>query len=136
MSLLEGGFHFGPEAETSHGKRSLGRRAGGRRALRLVAAAGVGITYYPNGLTKDIAHGNGVVVTQGNDPKGLARPSSITASLSGTPLWATGTYQYDGTGNLWKIGPSWYHYDSLSRVSVGTVIPVPVGTGRTRRSPR
>jgi RHS repeat-associated protein len=92
-------------------------------------AAGVGITYYPNGLTKDIAHGNGVVVTQGNDPNGMARPSSITASLSGATLWATGAYQYDGTGNLWKIGPSWYQYDSLSRVNVGTVFPNPVGTG-------
>jgi RHS repeat-associated protein len=96
-------------------------------------AAGVGITYYPNGLVKDIAHSNGVVDTQANDPNGMTRPASITASLSGTPLWATGTYQYDGAGNIWKIGTSWYEYDSLSRLKTGSVFPGTTGAGTQQK---
>jgi len=76
---------------------------------------------------------NGVVVTQANDPNGIARPASITAAKSGTTLWTTGAYQYDGTGNIWKMGPSWYEYDSLSRVKTGTVFPDPLGTGSQQK---
>ncbi len=96
-------------------------------------ASGVGITYYPNGMVKDVAHSNGVVDTQANDPNGMTRPGSITASLSGTPLWSTGTYQYDGAGNIWKIGTSWYEYDSLSRLKTGTVFPGTTGTGTQQK---
>jgi RHS repeat-associated protein len=96
-------------------------------------AAGVGITYHPNGMTKDIAHSNGVVVTQANDPNGIGRPASITAALGGTTLWTTGTYQYDGAGNIWKAGTAWYEYDSLSRLKTGTVFPSPLGTGTQQK---
>lgn len=96
-------------------------------------AVGVGLTYHPNGMVKEIAHGNGVVVTQANDPNGMARPASITAARSGATLWTTGAYQYDGTGNIWKMGPSWYEYDSLSRVKTGTVFPDPLGTGTQQK---
>ena len=96
-------------------------------------AAGVGLTYYSNGMVKDVAHSNGVVDTQANDPNGMTRPASITASLSGTTLWTTGTYQYDGAGNIWKTGPSWYEYDPLSRLKTGSVSPVPVGTGTQQK---
>jgi RHS repeat-associated protein len=96
-------------------------------------AAGVGITYYSNGMVKDVAHGNGVVDTQGNDPNGIARPSSITAALSGTTLWTTGAYQYDGAGNIWKIGTSWYEYDSLSRLKTGAVFPGTTGAGTQQK---
>jgi RHS repeat-associated protein len=96
-------------------------------------AAGVGITYYANGLIKDVAHNNGVVDTQGNDPNGIPRPSSVTAALGGTPLWTTGTYQYDGAGNIWKIGTSWYEYDPLSRLKTGAVFPGTTGTGTQQK---
>ncbi len=95
--------------------------------------SGVGITYYANGMVKDVAHGNGVVDTQGNDPNGIPRPSSITAALGGTPLWTTGTYQYDGAGNIWKIGTSWYEYDPLSRLKTGAVFPGTTGTGTQQK---
>lgn len=91
--------------------------------------ASVGITYYSNGMVKDVAHSNGVVDTQANDPFGRVRPASITAGLSGTTLWSTGTYQYDGAGNIWKIGTSWYEFDSLSRLKTGTVFPGTTGLG-------
>ena len=96
-------------------------------------AAGVGITYHPNGLVKEIAQGNGVVITQANDPNGMTRPASITAARSGSTLWTTGAYQYDGSGNVWKTGTSWYEYDALSRIKTGTVFPDPLGTGTQQK---
>lgn len=96
-------------------------------------SAGVGITYHPNGLVKDVAHVNGVVVSQGNDPNGMARPSSIAATAGAATLWSAGTYQYDGAGNVWKIGTSWYEYDPLSRLKTGTVFPNPLGTGTQQK---
>jgi RHS repeat-associated protein len=96
-------------------------------------AAGVGITYHPNGMVKDVAHSNGMTVTQANDPNGMARPASITASNAGGTLWTTGTYQYDGSGNIWKMGSSWYEYDSLSRLKTGLVFPGPLGTGTQQK---
>jgi RHS repeat-associated protein len=96
-------------------------------------AAGIGITYHSNGMVKDVAHSNTVVVTQANDPNGMARPASITAAKAGVNLWATGTYQYDGAGNIWKMGTSWYEYDSLSRVKTGTIFPDPLGTGTQQK---
>ncbi|MFL6193889.1 MAG: RHS repeat-associated core domain-containing protein, partial [Thermoanaerobaculia bacterium] len=96
-------------------------------------AAGIGITYHANGMPKEIAHANGIVVTQANDPNGMLRPASITAAKSGVTLWTTGTYQYDGGGNIWKAGTSWYEYDSLSRVKTGVVFPDPLGTGTQQK---
>jgi RHS repeat-associated protein len=95
--------------------------------------AGIGITYYPNGMVKDIAHSNTVVVSRANDPNGIPRPASITASKAGVTMWTTGAYQYDGTGNVWKMGTSWYEYDSLSRVKTGVVFPDPLGAGTQQK---
>jgi hypothetical protein len=39
------------------------------------------------------------------------------------------TYQYDGSGNVWKTGSGLYLYDSLSRVVSGKVYPEAMGTG-------
>jgi RHS repeat-associated protein len=94
---------------------------------------GVGITYHANGMVHQAAHGNGVVVTQANDPNGMIRPASIAAAKDGVTLWSTGAYQYDGAGNIWKMGPSWFDYDSLSRVEAGAVFPDPLGTGTQRK---
>jgi RHS repeat-associated protein len=92
-------------------------------------AAGIGVTYHPNGLVKAVAHVNGVVVNVAADPNGMARPASITADRSGTTLWTTGAYQYDGSGNIWKTGTGWYTYDSLSRIKSANVFPDPLGGG-------
>jgi RHS repeat-associated protein len=96
-------------------------------------AAGVGITYHSNGMIHQIAHGNGVVVTHAKDPNSMVRPASITAALGATTLWSTGTYQYDGSGNIWKIGSSWFDYDSLSRLEIGAVFPDPLGGGTQQK---
>ncbi len=94
---------------------------------------GIGLTYHPNGLVKEVAQGNGVVLTQANDPNGMTRPASITATRSGSTLWTTGTYRYDSAGNIWKAGTAWYEYDALSRVKTGTVFPDPLGTGTQQK---
>ena len=94
---------------------------------------GIGITYHPNGQINQVAHVNSVVATYGLDPNNLPRPASINASKAGTTLWDTGLYKYDGSGNIWKIGTSWFEYDSLSRLITGAVFPDPLGGGTQQK---
>jgi len=84
------------------------------------------ITYHPSSLLNTITHTNGVVVTHEADPNGMARPRSITARKGGT-LWSTGTYEYDGAGNITDIGTSWFTYDLVSRLTAGAVSTDPQG---------
>jgi RHS repeat-associated protein len=97
-------------------------------AGRLIAVSGVtgtvpgqsqnvGITYWPSGLVSQVAHRNGVLFSAANDPNGMVRPSSLSASgPSGAGLWSTGAYHYDGSGNVTQIGGSYFLYDNLSRL--------------------
>ena len=79
------------------------------------------ITYHPNGQVAQIDHGNGARTVIANDPNGMRRPLSFQAQAQdGTPLWATGNYTYDGTGNITKIGGQWFTYDKVSRLSAAT----------------
>jgi RHS repeat-associated protein len=93
-----------------------------------------GITYHPNGLYNQITHVNNVIDTQANDPNAMPRPASLSAQRSGlTPnLWSTGTYGYDGAGNVATMGGSYFLYDKVSRVVDGHVYDGPTGGG-TRR---
>ncbi len=76
------------------------------------------ITYHPNGQVAQIEHGSGFRTVITNDPNGMRRPRSFEAqSPNGTPLWTTGNYVYDGTGNVTKIGGQWFTYDKVSRLS-------------------
>jgi|HubBroStandDraft_3_1064219.scaffolds.fasta_scaffold01115_3 RHS repeat-associated protein len=77
---------------------------------------GIGITYAANGLVAQVAHWNGVLMTQASDPNGMARPAAITVAGPGGTLWSTGSYQYDGTGNVKQIGGSYFLYDNVSRL--------------------
>jgi len=81
----------------------------------LVSAA----TYAPTGALKTWTAGSGMVTTITQDPTGLARPASFS---SGAPNnFATGSYVYDGGGNIVAIGTNTYAYDTLSRITSGTV---------------
>jgi hypothetical protein len=62
----------------------------------------------------------GVVDTQGNDPFSMRRPSSEGAAGS-FASWSSGAYTYDGSGNITRIGTSSYTYDSVSRLTSGTL---------------
>ncbi len=81
------------------------------------------ITYFPNGLVKVIPHLNGVTVTQTNDPNSMRRPASITTTGAVTN-WSTGTYAYDGAGNIVKMGSDWFLYDKVSRLVAGNIATV------------
>ncbi|HXO20133.1 MAG TPA: RHS repeat-associated core domain-containing protein [Thermoanaerobaculia bacterium] len=85
-----------------------------------------GITYYPNGMTAQVGHANGVLTTYANDPNGMARPASITSALGQTTLWATGTYQYDGVGDVKQIGNGYFLYDGVSRLVSSAIVTAAV----------
>ena len=56
--------------------------------------------------------GTRIVTTIAQDPTMLPRPASIANSL-----WSTGTYTYDGAGNILKMGTGdTFTYDSRSRL--------------------
>jgi RHS repeat-associated protein len=80
------------------------------------------ISYHPNGLVHQVQRANGVRDLYGKDPSDLPRPSSIAAVYEGNALWQTGSYSYDGAGNVKAIGQDWYTYDPVSRLSVGTAM--------------
>jgi RHS repeat-associated protein len=79
------------------------------------------ITYHASGNLNQVPHVNGVLFTQQNDPNGQMRPSSLTAVRGGTTLWNTGTYTFDGAGNVKATGSQTYVYDSLSRIVQGNL---------------
>ncbi len=103
---------------------------------RLTAVTGFAdaITYHPNGMVNQVTHTNGVVDTQANDPDGMARPASLAARRAGasSDLWSTGTYLYDGAGNVKKMGNAYFLYDHVSRVIDGHVYDGPTGGGQLR----
>ncbi len=90
------------------------------------------IAYYPNLLVSQIAHGNGVTETQGNDPNEMRRPSSLAAS-GPWASWNSGSYSYDGAGNVKAIGTSWFTYDAVSRLVSSTLFDGPTGAGNQKQ---
>ncbi|MBW8876540.1 MAG: S-layer homology domain-containing protein, partial [Acidobacteria bacterium] len=89
------------------------------------------ISYYPNLLVSQVVHGNGMVETQGNDPNSMRRPASEGAT-GPYATWSSGAYSYDGAGNITHIGPSWYTYDLVSRLTSGTLYDGPTGGGNQK----
>jgi RHS repeat-associated protein len=73
------------------------------------------LSYYPNLLVSQVAHGNGLLETQGNDPFEMRRPAALGASGPYTS-WGSGSYAYDGAGNIKTIGSSTFTYDPVSRL--------------------
>ncbi len=92
-------------------------------------ASGVGITYSANGLVSQVAHANGVVWSQLADRNGLARPGGFTSALGATTYWATGSYAYDGAGNVTQIGTNYYLYDNVSRIGTASFSTLATGGG-------
>jgi len=87
----------------------------------------VGISYSPNHLVYQVQHANGVVDTQANDAHSMARPASIAAA--GVASWSSGSYVYDGSGNVTQIGANTYLYDGVSRLTSSAQSIVPAGGG-------
>jgi RHS repeat-associated protein len=89
------------------------------------------ISYYPNLMVSQVAHGNGITDIQARDPQSIRRPASITASSGGVTQWASGTYVYDGVGDVTAVGSASFVYDGLSRITSGTVVDQ-FGAARTQ----
>ena len=87
------------------------------------------ISYHPNGMVNQVTHSNGIVDTQANDPDMMRRPSAISAAKSGVTLWSSGTYKYDGSGNVVKTGNGYFLYDRVSRLIEGRVYDGATGGG-------
>ena len=83
------------------------------------------ITYHDNEMVNTVTHGNGLQDIYGADPHAMKRPASVSATLPvlGT-LWTTGTYRYDGAGNIFAMGSDTYTYDLVSRLKEGTIASV------------
>jgi RHS repeat-associated protein len=84
------------------------------------------ITYQANGMIDQITHLNtpgssATWVTDTNHPDAdnLPRPSKIESKLGANVTWSSGTYAYDGSGNLVKTGSAYMLYDKVSRASSG-----------------
>ncbi|MGH9363043.1 MAG: hypothetical protein ACRD2T_14110, partial [Thermoanaerobaculia bacterium] len=103
-----------------------------RGRLTEIPGFATAITYHANGLYNQITRANGVVETQINDPFGMARPRELSAQHRGAYLWRSGTYLYDGAGNLTQTGGGYYLYDRVSRVRDGHVPDGPAGGGLQR----
>ncbi|HEX2162490.1 MAG TPA: RHS repeat-associated core domain-containing protein, partial [Thermoanaerobaculia bacterium] len=89
------------------------------------------ISYHPNGMVHQVVHGDGTTYTQAADPSGMRRPASYTVAntATGTPMWQSGAYAYDGSGNVTAIGSATYTYDAVSRLVNGTVFTGPLASG-------
>src|SRR5437016_6253322 len=72
------------------------------------------------GLINQVAHANGVIWSQLADPTRMARPGGFTSTLNGATLWNTGSYAYDGAGNVTRVGSSYYLYDNVSRIGTAS----------------
>ena len=90
---------------------------------------GKGITYHANGMVHQVQHSNGVLDTQAVDAASwMPRPLSISTS-NALANWSSGTYRYDGAGNVVKMGTDWFRYDRVSRIQQGVVHTDPSGAG-------
>jgi RHS repeat-associated protein len=84
------------------------------------------ISYYANGMVNTVARPNGTADSYGKDPNDLPRPAWVTVQGPfGMTLWATGSYSYDGSGNVWKMvngaTTDTFVYDKVSRLLEGTL---------------
>jgi RHS repeat-associated protein len=87
------------------------------------------LSYHPNLLVSQVAHANGITETQTLDSNNMRRPASFNAKLGTTTLWSSGTYIYDGAGNITKTGASWYLYDKVSRLVSSSLYDGATGGG-------
>jgi RHS repeat-associated protein len=95
------------------------------------------ITYAPNGTVDTVTHGSGTTAVREKwvGDSGMHRPCGIFVYGPGLTLtadasapcgqrltgngaqWTSGTYAYDGGGNISQIGANTYRYDAFSRLT-------------------
>ncbi len=88
--------------------------------LTSVSGFASSLAYHPNEMLASVVHANGVTDVYGLDPQSMRRPARIqTTGVSGTNF-DTGTYAYDGAGNVKTMGSDVFVYDGVSRLVSGT----------------
>ena len=93
-----------------------------RGFLTSVSGFASSLTYHDNLTLASIARTNGVTDWIGKDPDQMQRPSSIsTTGVVGNRNWSTGTYRYDGSGNIEAIGTNDFSYDGVSRLKQASI---------------
>ena len=78
-------------------------------------------TYHNNMTVAEVEHTNGITDVIGRDPHFMGRPGSMhVESSTGNLLWESGTFRYDGAGNLIEmVGSDFtdrFVYDGVSRL--------------------
>ncbi len=99
-------------------------------------AVPTGITYSVNMMPSQLSFPNGVSVSLGLDPANIQRVASIATSGASTN-WSTGTYGFDGAGNIKSLtrSPSdldTYVYDKVSRLTSASFKEQLSGTTKTQ----
>ena len=79
------------------------------------------IGYHRNMSLRELQHANGIVDGIGRDPDFMARPASMwVKSSSAETLWESGTFRFDGAGNLLEMASANFTdrfvYDGVSRL--------------------
>jgi RHS repeat-associated protein len=90
------------------------------------AAARVIHQYHPSGRLARTAYFTGDSPDgywfEDPDPHGMPRPSRMSVEWNDpsgdgtTVIWTEGLYEYDGSGNIWRIGHRGYTYDGVDRL--------------------
>ncbi|MEM7052410.1 MAG: RHS repeat-associated core domain-containing protein [Acidobacteriota bacterium] len=77
--------------------------------------------YHWNYQLKRIDYSNQAYTSLAQGTRGMQRPAGISHyAFGGQQIFASGTYQYDGAGNIAAIGEDRYVYDAASRLVRGT----------------
>ena len=99
-----------------------------RGFLTAVPGYATSIAYHPNQTVSQVVHANDVQWNQAMDPNQIGRPASISTALA-TQNWSSGTYAYDGAGNVKKTGNAYFLYDTLSRLKTANLYADISGAG-------
>ena len=107
-------FRKDPEGQPRETQRSVGYS---QRDGRLIGVTGwAALQYQPNGAISKVTHTGNVTETWTEDPDGMARPREIKVARGTTTHWVSGTYEFDGAGNIKTIGSLSYTYDGFGRL--------------------
>ena len=76
------------------------------------------ISFHPNGLWAVRRHGNGVDDIRELDPDFMQRPASLRTegASPASADWSSGTFSWDGSGNIVAMGSDSFAYDEVHRL--------------------
>jgi RHS repeat-associated protein len=83
------------------------------------------VSYHANGTVNQVVRPNSTTDTYAKDANDIGRPASVTVrGPLGLTLWNTGTYTWDGAGNVKAMGSDVFTYDKVSRLWEGKIASV------------